>query len=220
MRPPRAGVRKILEFAAVAALPGPSRSPRGGRSPIPPDVDFISVFGIRRAFSRRVPPGITIPISLRLRLLVWLSGFHCRVRRDARATGAAVARHRTGDLKLSLPDVAVVEQRLIDMRQWIGDYEKWKEWTRRGAASGSRAGFTRAIAAFGRSRRRGSAPNAPLACSRTTRSSPTRAACGAEWNEGELAAQVRQQNAAAQAAARSADHDDLVGAHSHRRAVA
>jgi hypothetical protein len=34
----------------------------------------------------------------------------------------------TGDLELSFPDVASWEQRLAEMRQWIGDYGKWKQW--------------------------------------------------------------------------------------------
>jgi hypothetical protein len=35
----------------------------------------------------------------------------------------------TGTLEFALPDVASWEHRLLEMRQWIADYEKWQQWS-------------------------------------------------------------------------------------------
>src|SRR5262245_41665091 len=34
----------------------------------------------------------------------------------------------TGDLEFSIPDIAAWEQRLLEVRQWLEDYESWKQW--------------------------------------------------------------------------------------------
>jgi hypothetical protein len=104
----------------------------------------------------------------------------------------------TGDLELSFPDVASWEQRLVDMRQWIGDYEKWKQWdaTWRNKRE---PGWIHA-------RDRRVRPNPPTwlgaecAAGVFEDNEIVADACRlwAEWNEGERVAAVRQQNAAAQ----------------------
>jgi len=100
----------------------------------------------------------------------------------------------TGDLEFSVPSVVSWEQRLIEMRQWMGAYEKWKEWNA-SWRNKREPGWVHAA----RDRRVRPEPPAWLGAECTDvvfeNAEIVADACRlwAEWNDDQLTAQVRQQ---------------------------